>query len=218
MKKNIFIIGSIIAFTLILAAPVAQAATNAPSVSATKNRVVMGRITAIDGTSLTIAFTGKVPGTSTIEASSAKVVIAGVKSLVADLRVGDNILVSGSGSLANITAKSIHILPTATTSKHHGLFSRGMISNIDGSTISITEKMIDRKTKSQTTTVETFTVNSNTKVSAQGKKSVTISDLKVGDSVMIASRSDVRGAMTALMIQKINSGNVIKIKHVTKTH
>jgi hypothetical protein len=67
--------------------------------------VVGGNVTAISGTTLTVTNTSNVP--YTINAASATVVVKGASSTLANVAVGDNVIVQGTVNGNSVTASSI---------------------------------------------------------------------------------------------------------------
>ena len=79
--------------------------STAPIIQGNGEPVVGGTVTIISGTTLTITNTSNVP--YTIDAASSTVVVKGVSSTLANVAVGDNVIVQGTVNGNSVTASSI---------------------------------------------------------------------------------------------------------------
>ena len=138
---------------------------------------VMGEITAINGSTITITAMGKDSGTYTIDASNATVEKDGTSSSLSALAVGDKIMAEGTVNGTTVTATEIH---SGMGPGGHGPMGMmggrgrgvmGTVSAVSGNTITVTGK-----------DGTTYTVDAT---SANVEKMVTesVSDIAVGDTV-----------------------------------
>lgn len=156
---------------------------------------VVGTVSAVSGTTITVSgrqgFSTSTPVTTfTVDATNAKVVKANATSSVSSIAVGDTVLVQGTVSGSNITATMIRdgmIMmrgqgnkPENGTAQNPALQGNGepiiagTISAVSGASLTVTNK------SNVTYTVDT----TNAKILA-GKTASSLSDLKVGDAVVV---------------------------------
>ena len=157
---------------------------------------IRGTVSAISGTSITM--TGVAApnrGTAityTVDASSATVMKSGAASSVSNIAVGDTIIVQGTVSGTNITAKTIRDgLPQQAIQGNGEPVVAGSVTAISGSTITITNK-----------SNVTYTIDAtNAKFDVKGVLSPTISNITVGDNITV--QGTVNGnAVTASSVIK----------------
>jgi hypothetical protein len=151
-----------------------------------------GTITAINGTTLTVAAKSKNGGTETytVEAANATVLYRGTKGTLGSLKVGDSVVITGS---TDATTNGTHIIATrisggATTAGaaiHDAIpGTLGKVTAINGTTLTlVAQSHPDKDTNAKTTA--TYTVKaSNTTVIKNGA-SVPFDTITVGDSIFV---------------------------------
>ena len=194
---------------------------------------VIGTVTAVSGSTITInsrpglAMMGRRASTTppvtpqmppaavyTINASNATVMKDGATSTISSILVGDNILVQGTVSGTNVTATLIRdakILnrgngqedqgKKATTSPIVGNGEpviAGTVSVINGNNLSITNK-----------SNITYAIDVTNARFTQGQKVITLTDIKVGDAVVIQGTVNGTSVIATSVIdqKKINQNN-----------
>lgn len=230
LSKNI-IVGMMVAGTL-AATSVAMAASQQISTNASTNNgqalnqnlpglgqgqhkgwdienkgVVMGKITAINGSTLTVTSTTPASASSkpsvttktyTINAAAATIVIDGETSTLSKLAVGNQILVKGTASSSDstqITAQIIHSQSEAFLNRTHYRLI-GKITAVSGNTLTVLD---DNGTS--------YTVNStDAKVTINGTDS-TVSKLAVGDTIMVGGFAK-EGSTTTITARNIFKGTL----------
>lgn len=239
LSKNI-IVGMMVAGTL-AATSVAMAASQQTSTNASTNNgqalnqnlpglgqglhkgwnmenkgVVMGKITAISGNTITMTSTQPVPPTQTasgsttvtkpattaktytVNAASATVKIDNETSTLSKLAVGNQILVKGTASSSDstqITAQIIHSQSEAFLNRTHYRLI-GKITAVSGNTLTVLD---DNGTS--------YTVNStDAKVTINGTDS-TVSKLAVGDTIMVGGFAK-EGSTTTITARNIFKGTL----------
>lgn len=230
LSKNI-IVGMMVAGTL-AATSVAMAASQQISTNASTNNgqalnqnlpglgqglhkgwnmenkgVVMGKITAISGSTLTVTSTTPASASSkpsvttktyTINAAAATIVIDGETSTLSKLAVGNQILVKGTASSSDstqITAQIIHSQSEAFLNRTHYRLI-GKITAVSGNTLTVLD---DNGTS--------YTVNStDAKVTINGTDS-TVSKLAVGDTIMVGGFAK-EGSTTTITARNIFKGTL----------
>ena len=142
---------------------------------------VFGQVTAVIGNTLTI--TDQRTGTTyTVDASAAKITKDGQGGSVANLAVGDNVMVEGTVSGTSVTATAIRDGMGGRLGQG-GLGDRnngqrpavvGKITAINGSTLTVTknDNMVD-------------TVDASQAKIDKNRSAITVADLAVGDNVMV---------------------------------
>ncbi|MCX6723707.1 MAG: DUF5666 domain-containing protein [Candidatus Staskawiczbacteria bacterium] len=185
-KKYISLLAIVaIALGLVAFAPVfAKSIPNNPGrVNYNRDPNIVGTVSVINGT--TITMTGKakktndVAGTATtytVNASSAKVIKNGASSSISSIAVGDTIVVQGTVSGTNIVAKTIRDGAPQPAIKGNGQpVVAGKVTSISGSTITIANN-----------SNVTYTIDaSNAKFIVSGITGPTLSNIAVGDSVLV---------------------------------
>ena len=168
---------------------------------------ISGTVSAISGTTLTV--TGKAravtPGatetvvTYTVDASSSTVTKNGVSSPVSAIASGDTVMVQGTISGTNIVAKTIRDGVAQPVIQGNGQpVIAGSVTSINGNSIVVTNK------SNVTYTIDT----TNAKVVVQGVTSPTISNVAVGDNVIIQGAVNGTSVTASSVIdQKITAGN-----------
>ena len=151
---------------------------------------VMGTITAINGSTITITAQGKQTGTYTIDASNASVMKDGASSSVSALAVGDKVFAAGTINGTSVTATQVFdgkFGPGKRMMMGPRPGVMGQVTAVNGSTLTVSGK--DGKT---------YTVDA---AGATVQKMVTepVADIKVGDTI---------GAMGAV------SGTTITAKQI----
>ena len=152
---------------------------------------IFGTVSSVNGTNLTVTSTSRVkPGstvaatttTYTVDASNATVTKSNTASTVASIAVGDTVMVQGTISGTNVTAKTIRdgVLrgPAQGQPKIQGNGQpvvAGKVASISGNTITITNA-----------SNVTYTVDiTSAKFVENGVASPTISNVVVGDNLVI---------------------------------
>jgi len=154
---------------------------NGATITVTSNKIGWGR----DGKDDDTPATTPTPVTYTVNASGATIYKAGVASTVANIAVGDMIMVQGTITGTNIVATTIHSgmnkgiktpkpTPTPLIQGNGQPIIAGVISAINGTTLTVTNQ-----------SNVTYTVNASTaKVQNKGVIS-TLSTVAVGDNVVV---------------------------------
>ncbi len=142
---------------------------------------VLGTVTVVSGNTITITSKGGTATTTyTVDATNAKIEKNGSASTIANILVGDMILVEGTINGTTIVAKEIKTLkkddknPNPILEGNGQPIIGGKVTLVSGSTVTITNK-------SNTT----YTVDlTNAKIVKAGKNAV-IADVVVGDTVLV---------------------------------
>ena len=143
---------------------------------------INGTVASISGTTLTVTSKAKPNGgtaiTYTVNASSATVTKNGVSSSVSSIAVGDTVRVKGTVSGTNVTAKTIMDGVGQQQPEIQGNGQpvvAGKVTTISGNTITITNS-----------SNVTYTIDAtNSKFVVSGITTSTISNVAVGDSVVV---------------------------------
>ncbi|HZP28628.1 MAG TPA: DUF5666 domain-containing protein [Acidimicrobiia bacterium] len=163
-----------------------------------------GTISAIDGSAITVKDAGG--RTTKVTTTASTTVTTTVTASVSAVKVGDRVVVSGSGSSSKIAATQVHDDGAASSTGGNGpaggpgggpggtsgdgSFVSGTVAGVDGSTFTVTDTI---------GTTVTVTTSSSTTVTKD--ETVGVSDLAVGDYVMVSgSRSN--GVLTATRIRE----------------
>ena len=159
--------------------------------------VVFGTVASINGTTLTVTGrqgfgTSSAAVTYTVDASSATVMKDNATSSVSAIATGDSVLIEGTVSGTNVTAKVIRDgvmvkgAPGAGRGGQNGSSTpafagngepvvAGSVSAVSGTTLTITNK-----------SNVTYTVDAtNAKIVEQGQATPVLSDIVVGDNVVV---------------------------------
>ncbi len=146
---------------------------------------VMGKVTAINGSTITVE--GKNNTVYTVDASTAKILKnRNTVITIADIKVGDTIMAQGTVTGTNVVATTVFDGKPLMGKKHNGNFPgvMGIVSNVNGSTFQVTDK--NNTIYTVTTTTDTKIKKGNPPVAA------TITDILNGDAVMV--RGAVNGS------------------------
>lgn len=167
---------------------------------------VMGSVTAISGSTITLTSANNT--LYTINASSAKIVKnRNTIITLADIKVGDTIMVQGTVSGTSVTATTIFDGKPVVSKKHAGAFPgiMGTVSATTGSTFSVTTRDAIVYTVTPTATVKI----------QKGTPAVTatLADIVSGDTVMV--RGTVSG--TTVTAESIFDGKVLGSHFGTRT-
>jgi hypothetical protein len=143
---------------------------------------IRGTVSAISGTTLTVTgsqgFSSSTSSTTyTVDASNATVNKNGQTSTVSAIAVGDTVMVQGTISGSNVTAKTIRdgMAPKSSIQGNGEPVVAGSVTAINGNTITITNK-----------SNITYTIDAtNAKFSVKGVASPTISNVAVGDNLVV---------------------------------
>lgn len=130
-----------------------------------------GRVTAVDGDSITLERRGGATQVVTIDGTTAYTVgkAAGTRS---DVVVGSTVVIEGTESGTTFTATAVHVQPVK---------AGGTVTKVSGSTITV-----ERRDGSS----QVIHVDADTTFRVKGKESATLGDIKVGDRVQ--ARGTVR--------------------------
>jgi riboflavin synthase alpha subunit len=138
---------------------------------------VRGTVSAVNGSTLTVT-DDRTNTAYTVDASNATVQKNGSASSLSAVGVGDTVMIRGAVSGTSVTAKSIW--DGAGVGRGPGIF--GTIASVSGTTFTVTSKAGPNGAPA----AATYTVDaSNAKVTKGGNQSASVSDLAVGDSVMV---------------------------------
>jgi hypothetical protein len=171
---------------------------------------LVGKVTAINGTTLTVVGKGKeressASTTFTVNASNATILKGGATTTVSALLVGDVVLVQGTISGSNIEAKVIH---SGVRNKDKEKEDKPKIlSNgqpvIMGTVTAVSSTTLTVSGKSNTSASTTYTVNaSGAKFVVKGNASTTISSIEVGDSVIVQGAVNGSSVVATTVIEK----------------
>lgn len=150
-------------------------------------RGTFGTVTAISGTTLTVASKTGPSGTAgtvyTVNAANATVTKSGGASSVSNIAVGDTVMVAGTVSGTSITATSIRDGVMGGGRMVGGKASGvvGAVASVSGNTLTVTSKMGSNGAAATTYTVDA----TNATVTKSGAAS-SVSNIAVGDTVMVA--------------------------------
>lgn len=151
-----------------------------------KKPLVVGTVATINGTTLTVTEKAKSNGvtavTYTVDASNATVTKNGKVSTVSNIAVGDMVMIQGTLTGTNIKATIIRdgitkkekTTPTPIVQGNGQPIVAGVIASINGNTISITNK-----------SNITYTIDASIAKIVVGNKISTISNIAVGDTVVV---------------------------------
>ena len=160
---------------------------------------VVGTVSSISGTTLTVATKAKPNGgvatVYTVDASSATVTKNGAASSATNIATGDTVMIQGTITGTNVVAKNIRDGVPSTQPAIEGNGQpvvAGLVTVISGNIITITNKSV------------TYTINATSaKIVINGVVSPTISNITVGDNLII--QGTVNGtsvAATSVIDQK----------------
>ncbi|MBU6323748.1 MAG: hypothetical protein KGI41_03840 [Patescibacteria group bacterium] len=211
-KKKALLAGGAAAVSLIIALPVfaAEAVTNgttppAKAWQAFGGRLagrgpgmgVAGTVTAVNGSTITL--TSRDGGTYTIDASNASFTKdAGTAITLADIKVGDTLLVGGNVVTATLTASKIHdgALPVPSADRGMPFQKRatfGTVASVSGSSFTLT-----RRGPGGAATV-TVTTDANTTYKKNGQAD-TFADVTLGARVVVMGTRDASGNVAATSV------------------
>jgi hypothetical protein len=204
MKNKISILalsGALIISTFAFAG-VAFAQTTPPGNSAwgrmqgqSRSPGVYGTVSAVSGNTITVNSKGfgqnPTATTYTVDATNATVKKAGVASSVANIAVGDTVMVAGTVSGTSVTTTTIRDGVVAGGFGDRGMMmGRGVygtvVSNDGSSTLTVTSIARPGSTSTVGTTY-TVTVTSTTKYTKNGA-GTTLGNIAVGDTVMVGGK------------------------------
>lgn len=182
----------------------AQTSTSSAQTNSPAPHGVMGTVSAVNGSSITL--TGKDGTTYTVDAGSASITKDMTVS-VSDIKVGDTLMAHGTVSGTSVTATNIHdgVPPMGGMMGGHMGHGMGMGHGVHGTVTAIQGTTLTvNATDPRTNTTSTYTVDaSSAKVMLPGTGAQptegSVSSIKTGDTVMVAG--DVSGqSITAKMI------------------
>jgi hypothetical protein len=141
-----------------------------------------GNVTALSGTTITLTEEANEGSTVyAVDASKATVMKAGAASELSAVAVGDKIFVQGTQNGSNVTATAIDDgRPQGGSRPGRGPGIMGTLSAVNNTTLTVTGK--DGKTYTVDASSAKLLKNSG---SATAPTTVVVSDLKVGDTVMV---------------------------------
>jgi hypothetical protein len=172
-----------------------------PNISDNRNGV-FGTVSAINGTSLTVTSNANSNGgmatTYTVDASNATVTKSGQSSSVANIAVGDNVMIQGTISGTNVTATAIR----DGVGAGQGPAVIGTVTAISGDSLTV-----QSTATGQNSTQTTYTVDATNATVTKAGASSTVSAIAVGDT--IAVQGTVSGTnVTATAIRDGVSGQM----------
>ncbi len=186
MKKifsNRTIITFLVAIAILACGTAAFASSTASHAHHAGTPDVHGTITAISGTTLTVTTTAKTPVVYTVDASNA-MVLGQKGATLADLTTGQKVSVEGTVSGTSVTAQEIIVMPSVTV-------AHGTLASVSPSSISVTvTPRAGRGHVAGMSTTRTFTINAHTRFFVPGSKDASVSNLTVGDQVMVLGMTD----------------------------
>lgn len=159
-----------------------------------KNPMIMGKVTAVSGTTITItsnysstvSSTGELSTqtatTYTVDASSATVTKDGASSTVSAIAVDDEVSIEGTVSGTTITAKTVRVGKAQGEKQGNG--TSGTVTAVSGTTIIMTGKVAP-STSSSTTTTTTYTVDASSATVTKNGATSTVSAIAIGDEIMV---------------------------------
>jgi len=167
---------------------------------------VVGTVATINGTTLTVTGRAKLNGetaiTYTVDASGATVMKSGATSSVSNIAVGDTVMVQGTVSGTNVTAKTIRDgigQPKQPAIQGNGQpVVAGKITAINGNTITITNN-----------SNVAYTIDATSaKFVVPGVTSPTVSNVAVGDNVVVQGTVNGNSVVASSVIdQKAKTDN-----------
>ncbi|MFA6050418.1 MAG: DUF5666 domain-containing protein [Candidatus Paceibacterota bacterium] len=167
---------------------------------------LVGKVTAINGTTLTVVGKGKeressASTTFTVNASNATILKGGATTTVSAIAVGDVVLVQGTINGSTIDAKVIH---SGVRNKDKEKEDKPKILNngqpvIAGKVTAVSSTTITVMGGASTT----YTVNAtNAKFVVKGNASTTISSIEVGDNVIVQGTVNGSSVVATTVIEK----------------
>lgn len=163
-------------------------------------RIVMGKVTAISGTNITLVAK---KGTYTVDASSAKLVRRfGATMTIGEIIVNDELMVNGTVSSSTGTTIVAKMIRNISLQAKNGTFE-GTISNLSATGFTVATK--NRKD-------QTITVNASTTFSKEGKTAA-MTDLTTGSRVVVKGVWDRANSIVTAKSVRI----VIPTKYVMGT-
>lgn len=187
-KRRKLVAGSLLGLSLLATSPVlasTQQTNNIPRVG------IVGTVEAISGTTITL--TAKNSTKYSVEASNAKIVKAGSAITIGSIQVGDTLLVKGKVSGTEVVATAIvdgvGFKKGVRAIKNEfvkGNITFGKILSVNGSSFTV-----ETHQKNATTTISVTTTNATT--FKKDASSATLSDLAVGEHVLVAGTKDSSG-------------------------
>ncbi len=160
---------------------------------------VMGKVTAISGTTLTLSGSA----TFTVNASSAVVMKNNATSTLSAITIGDNVFVEGTVTGTNVVATTIH----------DGAFGNRNWDDRKGAMGSSTPMM---QGNGQPVVAGKVTTISGTSITITNAGNVTytidasatnVSNIKVGDSIMVQGATNGTSVTASTIINQSNKGN-----------
>ena len=145
------------------------------------NLAVHATVTAINGNILTVsAYSVNSSSTTTYTVDVTNAFI--IKNGPTGIAVNDQIIINGTVNGTNITAKTVYDGPSFTKSEKEGKSIEGIVTAVNGNTLTVSEIIRERENGSST---KIYTVDaSNALIIKQGASS-TISSITLNDRVMI---------------------------------
>lgn len=152
-----------------------------------KAPAVIGKVSAINGNSITVVggqgFGGTATNTTfTVDATNAKITKNNTASTLAGITVGDTIVVQGTVSGTNVTATAIRdgVMMGGGPKFPGGMGIVGTVSIINGTTLTVISKV-----KPNGGTATTYTIDASNATVTKGGANSKVSSIAVGDTVMI---------------------------------
>ncbi len=177
---------------------------SAQSASRPQNQGVLGIVTAVNGTTITMTSKARTSSTSaatiyTVDASSATVTKNGANSSLSAISVGDTIIVGGSINGTTIKATTIR----SGMGGGQGFDKNatlGTVTAVNGTTITMTSKERTKTATSSAATTTTYTVDASSATVQKDGTASAVSSVAVGDTIIV--KGTVSGTtITATSIQ-----------------
>jgi hypothetical protein len=189
MSKKITLVSSLIVLSLLITVTAFATADNSITERSRENHIisklkfsgVTGTVTAVSGTNITIS---AATGNYTVDAANAKLNRGKATLKIVDIKIGDTIIVRGTVSGNNVSAKSIFDNAFPSNISIMGNHFVGSVTAINGTGFTI--QTINKGMQKATQTVNT---GDNTKFT-KNLQPATLSDLAIGQKVMITGTRD----------------------------
>ena len=212
----VFITGDVFAATAV----VSQSPTFKHEVSKTIQnvfqRIVVGKVTTIAGTTMTLTTNGKTPKIYTIDISTAVVKKEDATIKATDLAIGDTVfahataVISGTAFVADSITDGLQNFSKGkfqtNKSEVKNSITFGKVSAVDGNTISV------ESNKGKNTETVTVTVDEQTKYIMSGVKNPNLTAVTVGSFAMVA----IRNGVTTVHIMPVAQSKGIR-NHIVKS-
>ncbi len=174
---------------------------------------VFGTVASISGSTLTVTSKNKeaedgkpVTATYTVDASKATVTKNGAASTLANIAVGDVVMVEGTVSGTSVTATAIRsgmmMGGRGMGREGHGIL--GTVASVSGSSLTVTSKKED----SNTTT--TYTVDASKATVTKNGAASSLANIAVGDMVMVQGAISGTTVTANMIMDGLPQGQMMK--------